>query len=481
MNEATVIYPHQLCKKHPALKKERKVYLVEESLLLSHNPIHRQKLIFHFLTLFEYEQFLKKRGYRVTRVSLRTYRNTSSVFEFLKKEGVDIVHIADVTDDYLEQAIRKSGLSCVWYESPLFFLSKDDAVERYEKSKKLMGNFYRSLRKDTQILIGDSGAPLGGAWSFDAENRKPLPKNMNFTDDICMRPHAEYARAQAWVKEVQAEQYGEEGLWLPTSFSGAQKYLKSFLTNRLNHFGAYEDAMTTKNTRVFHSGISALMNVGLLTPKEVLKETLSYAQKHNSPIASVEGFVRQILGWREFIRAAYEKDGRTMRQKNFWNHTRKMPTVFWKGETRILPIDISLKRAFSFGYTHHIERLMVLGNYFLLARIHPDEVYRWFMGLYIDAYDWVMVPNVYGMSQFADGGIFATKPYISGGAYIKKMSDYEKGDWEKLYTALFWQFISDHRAFFEKHPRLSMMARQLSSMRPEVKKEYERIAKAHLA
>jgi deoxyribodipyrimidine photolyase-related protein len=222
--------------------------------------------------------------------------------------------------------------------------------------------------------------------------------------------------------------------------------------------------MTTTGVRLFHSAISPLINVGLLNPSQVLDSAVAYAQANDVPINSLEGFIRQILGWREFIRASYEVDGGKMRNQNFFNHTRKLPDSFWNGSTGIDPVDHSIKTALSFGYTHHIERLMVMGNFMLLNQIHPDEVYRWFMGMYIDAYDWVMVPNVYGMSQFADGGSFTTKPYISGSNYIKKMSDYPKGDWEEIWTALYWNFIADHEAFFKKNHRLSMMPRLLNNM-----------------
>jgi deoxyribodipyrimidine photolyase-related protein len=218
------------------------------------------------------------------------------------------------------------------------------------------------------------------------------------------------------------------------------------------------------------------LNIGLLTPRYVIDTTLAYAATHNVPIASLEGFVRQIIGWREFIRASYEVDGRMMRGKNFFLHTRTLTPKWWQGTTGIVPLDTMIGRALAYGYTHHIERLMVAGNLMLLSGLHPDEVYRWFMGLYIDAYDWVMVPNVYGMSQFADGGSFATKPYISGAAYIKKMSNYPKGDWEAIWTALYWNFIATHKNVFLQNHRLSMMPRLLEKMTKETRTGHENLA-----
>ena len=214
------------------------------------------------------------------------------------------------------------------------------------------------------------------------------------------------------------------------------------------------------------------MNVGLILPDEILERTLSFAEEENIPINSTEGFVRQIIGWREFIRGMYECKGSYSRTQNFWNFDRKIPACFYDGTTGIEPIDQTIKKILETGYCHHIERLMVLGNFMLLCEIDPDEVYRWFMELFIDAYDWVMVPNVYGMSQFADGGTFATKPYIAGSNYIKKMSNYPKGNWEATWDGLFWRFMMEQEEFFSSNPRLSMLVANLKRMSDDKKKEH---------
>ena len=472
MSEATLVYPHQLFKNSPAIKKGRKVYLVEESLILSHNPIHRQKLLFHKLSLDTFEQRLKKDGYEVIRITIQLYPVTQDVFSFLKDEGVTRVHVVDTTDFYLEQALVASEFERVWYESPLFILTKEEAVGRYKTSKRFMAKFYKQLRIDKAILMEADGAPTGGQWSFDADNRKKIPKEIMLPQDIALSTDAYTKKDEQWVASVSCEQYGELGCWLPLTHEGAEDFLHEFLQERFDSFGKYEDAMTVRGTRLFHSTLSPLLNVGLLTPMQVIETALTYAEENNVPINSLEGFVRQILGWREFIRAAYESDHVAMRTQNFWKHHRTLPAQFWYASTSIGLVDEVIKKALQFGYNHHIERLMILGNFMLLNQIHPDEVYRWFMAMYIDAYDWVMVPNVYGMSQFADGGIFATKPYISGSNYIKKMSDYKGGEWEIIWTALYWNFVSEHRDFFEKNHRLSMMPRMLDKLSTEKKKLY---------
>ena len=219
-----------------------------------------------------------------------------------------------------------------------------------------------------------------------------------------------------------------------------------------------------------------MMNVGLLAPKEVLDQAIAFANENAIPLNSLEGFVRQILGWREFIRGVYETKGVYERTANYWHFNRKIPKSFWNATTGIAPVDATIEKVLATGYCHHIERLMVLGNFMLLCEFDPDEVYKWFMELFIDSYDWVMVPNVYGMSQFADGGLMATKPYISGSSYLMKMSDYKKGDWQLIWDGLFWRFLHTHREFFLKNPRLSMLLKTFDKMPEEKRSEHLRRA-----
>lgn len=480
MAEATLIYPHQLFENSPALSKERVVYFVEEPLLLTHNPIHRQKLIFHKLTMDAYEEKLAQEGYKVHRLDIQSLPESATVFAKLTTDGITKIHVVDTTDYLLEKALLESGIERVWYESPLFILDKEDAVERYKKSGRFMAKFYKQLRIDKDILIKSDNSPVGGQWSFDEENRKKIPKGTETPTEPHFIENEHVTKATEWATSVKAEQYGEPGCWLPYSHEDAQAFLHDFLTNRFTYFGDYEDAIEPEELRLWHSTLSPLLNVGLLTPQEVLEEALSFAQEHETPLNSVEGFIRQILGWREFIRASYECDGVTMRTKNFWNHKRPLPRSFWDASVSIDPVDDAIGKALDFGYTHHIERLMVLGNIMLLLQTKPDDVYAWFMGMHVDAYDWVMVPNVYGMSQFSDGGLFATKPYISGSNYIKKMSHYKSGDWEEIWTALYWNFIATHQAFFRSNHRLSMMPRMLEKMDERKRKNYEAIAQEFL-
>ncbi len=484
MLEATLIYPHQLFVNHPAIAKERTIYLVEEPLFLQEFPTHRQKLLLHRLSMQAYSNDLIQAGYVVEYLEASQLKTSETVFSVLKKAGVTKVYVVDVTDDWLRKRIElysvHAGIDVIWYESPLFILGKTEAQERYLSSKKHLARFYQKLRLDKKILVTKEGEPVGGQWSFDSDNRKKLPKEQVVPPDPSFIQNDDVTVALLWLKGVTGEQYGEANQWLPYTHQTAEDWFSNFLEERFSQFGDFEDALSPTQVRLFHSMLSPLINIGLLTPEFVLHESLRYAETHSVPLNSLEGFVRQILGWREFIRASYECDGVTMRTKNFWKHKRKLPISYWTGETGLLPVDTAIKTALQYGYNHHIERLMVLGNSLVLSQVHPNEVYRWFMAMYVDAYDWVMVPNVYGMSQFADGGIFATKPYISGSNYLKKMSHYPSGKWEEIWTALYWNFIHTHRVFFTKNHRLSMMPKLLEKMDAGKRDSYLKTATEYL-
>ncbi|WP_309124734.1 FAD-binding domain-containing protein, partial [Arthrobacter sp.] len=239
---------------------------------------------------------------------------------------------------------------------------------------------------------------------------------------------------------------------------------ETFLTERFELFGPYEDAIAENQSFLFHSALSSSLNTGLLKPADVVDIVLDFAERHGTPIASVEGFIRQIIGWREYMRASYVVHGRRVRGSNYLGVSRRMERSWYDGSTGIEPVDTVIRRVLATGYAHHIERLMVLGNAALLLRLHPDDVYEWFMTMFIDAYDWVMVPNVYAMSQFAAGNAIITKPYVSGSNYLRKMSDLRPGGWEAVWNALYWQFVADYRELLIRNPRSSMSVRLLDRM-----------------
>jgi deoxyribodipyrimidine photolyase-related protein len=250
----------------------------------------------------------------------------------------------------------------------------------------------------------------------------------------------------------------------PTDFNSSKAWYFQFLKERFDEFGPYEDALLKEKSIVNHSILSPIINAGLISPRYIIESTIEFYEKNNIRLNSCEGFLRQIMGWREFIRGVYLCKGVEERTRNFWGFNRTIPKSFYDGTTGIEPVDDTIKKINKSGYANHIERLMIMGNFMLLCEFDPDEVYRWFMELFIDAYDWVMVPNVYGMSQFADGGLMSTKPYISSSNYILKMSDYKKGDWCKIWDALFWNFMDKQRSFFIKNPRMRMLISSFDKM-----------------
>ena len=250
-------------------------------------------------------------------------------------------------------------------------------------------------------------------------------------------------------------------------------YLNDFIEKKFNLFGDYEDAISKEDDFLFHSTLSPLLNLGLIAPEEILNEIKKYQSKIK--INSYEGFVRQIIGWREFIRGIYQNYESKLNKGNYFNSFRKMKECWYQGNTGIGPLDNAIKKAIKLGYNHHIERLMIIANLMNLARIDPKEVYKWFMEYYVDSSDWVMAPNVYGMGLYSDGGIFSTKPYICGSSYILKMSDYKKGEWTDIVDGLYWKFIDENREKLKRNPRIGIMTKMIDNM--ELKRK-ERIFKA---
>lgn len=331
-----------------------------------------------------------------------------------------------------------------------------------------MRKFYEAERLKRNILMTKTGKPEGGKFSFDDENRLKIPKKIEIPHLPVFDPSAYRNEVLKIVETHFTHHPGALSPWLPSTREQARQALSKFLSERLQNFGAYEDAMDQRSPFLFHSVISPLLNCGLLTPSKVIHEALKLRDR--VPLNSLEGFIRQILGWREFIRGVYEKFSAQEEQANFFAHHRKLTSSWYDGTTGIEPLDYAIKKAWNLGYCHHIERLMIISNIMLLSEICPGDVHRWFMEMFIDSADWVMGPNVFGMGQFCDGGLFTTKPYICGSNYILKMSSFEKGDWCDVVDGLYWRFIDKHRKFFMGQPRLSMMPKLLDRIDKQRKK-----------
>lgn len=476
-NSASIIFPHQLFEKNPVLEKGRVVFLIEEFLFFRQYNFHKQKILFHRASLKFYEDYLRRKKFDVHYINSKNpLSGVRKLIPNLKKSGVEEIHLIEPVDNWLEKRISKTstnvGIKTIIYRSPMFLSSRKENEEYFAGKKKfLQTDFYINQRKKFGILL-DDGTPAGGKWSYDTENRLKYPSDKIPPSVKYSQMNSYHKEAVEYVNKYFADNYGEidQSFVYPITFSDSRKWFEQFLKVRFSEFGLYEDAIVAGESILNHSVSTPMLNSGLLTPDYVVDRTLEYADENKIPINSVEGFIRQIIGWREFIRGVYEVKGSYQRTKNFWGFEKKIPKSFWKGTTGIDPVDITIKKLLQTGYVHHIERLMVLGNFMLLCEFDPDEVYRWFMELFIDSYDWVMVPNVYGMSQFADGGLMSTKPYISGSNYLIKMSDYKKGNWQLIWDGLFWRFIDKHRKFLTKNYRLSMLIKTFDKMPGSKKK-----------
>lgn len=484
-NELNIIFPHQLYESSDLLTNGQPIYLIEEQLFFRQYKFHKQKLAYHRATLKSYEAMLIERGLEVHYIPTTDKRADIRLFLDKVAKGAR-VNFIDPTDNWLEKRIRKysNKFSFNILSSPLFINTKEDNATFFRVDKKsfFQTSFYKQQRRRLDILLDEHKEPVGGKWSFDADNRKKYPKGK--TPPAIQLPESSlyWIEAVAYVRKNYGDNPGEitdEQLY-PIDHESSLSWLQQFFEQRFHDFGIYEDAILKEDSYLHHSILTPMLNIGLLEPNTIVKKALAYAGKHEVPINTVEGFVRQLIGWREFIRGMYEAKGSYSRTKNYWNFSRKIPSSFYTGDTGILPIDTVIKQILCTGYCHHIERLMVLGSFMLLCEFDPDEVYRWFMELFIDAYDWVMVPNVYGMSQFADGGTFATKPYISGSNYIKKMSNYPKGAWQETWDGLFWRFMATYREIFARNPRSSMLLRTLDKMSSEKRAAHMEAATAFL-
>jgi deoxyribodipyrimidine photolyase-related protein len=486
MSEALLLFPHQLFESNRCLAKGRRVYLVEDWLFFDQYAFHQQKLVLHRAGMRVHADFLRKDAMSICYIESANARSMQDVVRRMADDGVRHVHFIDPVDDWLQQrlqrALRETGIACQAHDTPMFLSTPGFLHEAMAGKRKLsMARFYMQQRRDLGVLI-EGGKPVGGRWSFDAENRKRLPRAVD-------PPPLPTVPGNAYVDEAQryvATRYGANpgaaaDFRYPVTHADARAWLQVFLEQRFALFGDYEDAISSRSRTLFHAVLTPMLNTGLLTAHEVLDAALQRAAQGDIPLNSLEGFVRQIIGWREFMRGAYVFKGRAQRTRNFWGHHRPLPRSFWSGRIGIEPVDAAIARVLDHAYVHHIERLMVLANFMLLCEFDPDDVYRWFMELFIDAYDWVMVPNVYGMALHADGGSITTKPYISASSYILKMSDYKRGPWSTVWDGLFWRFIHRHADFFEGNPRLSVMPRQLQKMGAEKRRAHLAAAEGFLS
>lgn len=486
----SLIFPHQLYKisDHPALSKDRKVILLENPLFFRDNyygfKFHKQKLVLHRASMKCYQDKLEQRGFKTEYISRADIENLNSLYTEISKNCEKIV-VCDPTDYILEKRIReysgKHDLEIKWKESPNFINSRSDLKEYFSGNDFFQTKFYKRQRRELDILMEDV-EPEGGKWSFDQDNRKRLPEDVSIPDRINHKNKKEIKEAKEYVQKNFSEHPGKlENFNYPVTRRQALAELRDFFENRLSDFGPYQDAISNRDEYLFHSKLSSSLNVGLLDPMEIAKKAERFYYNSDIQLQSVEGFIRQIIGWREFMRAVYKFKGSKQRSSNYFNNQRELSEKFYTAEIGIKPIDDVIEKTRGIAYGHHIERLMLLGNFMLLCGINPKEVYKWFMEMFIDAYDWVMVPNVYGMSQYSNGGEVVTKPYISSSNYILKMSDYSEGEWCEIWDSLYWRFINKHKDKLSNNPRMGFILNLLDKKSSEQIKSYHQKADRFLS
>jgi len=449
-----------------------RVFMAEDMGLCTYERHHQQKIVLFLASMRAYARELEEAGYHVDYIRLDP-DDTRSYEDKLAgslRDQDELIHF-EIEDKPMERRIAefaaRQGLKRTELSSPMFTCSREDfAAWARGRSGLLMAEFYKYQRRRLGILVDAHGEPAGGRWSFDTDNRKRLPDNVAPPDIVWPEPDESVQSVIDIVASMFPDHPGRaaEFRW-PTTRRQARRWLDDFIEQRLAQFGPYEDALTQRSDTVFHSLLTPCLNLGLLTPRDVVDNVLAIVD--DLPLQSVEGFVRQVIGWREFVRGVYREFSDVQDTSNHWSHQRELTEAWYEGTTGIPPLDDAIQTAQRLGWTHHIPRLMVLGNLMTLCEIRPQAAHRWFMEMYVDSSEWVMGPNVYGMGLFSDGGIFATKPYICGSNYLLKMSDYAKGEWCDTVDGLYWRFIDRHRGFFADNPRLALMPKALDRLRAD--------------
>ena len=471
-----IILPTQLFEFNDKLDKMDKIYLIEEPFYFTSKKFHKQKLILHRSSMKYYYDKLKIK-----------YNSKVIYIEFDKIDSNEFknknIFMYDPIDKPVIEKYMKLSLKIVIYDTPLFLETRSDLEEYRNKNTNKKNyyhdNFYKWQRKRLEILIENREQPIGGKWSFDKENRNPYDKNYK-EDKIITYSNKYIEEAKDYIKKNFMNNFGiVEYIYYPITHEEARTHLKTFIKKRLETFGKNQDGISKKVIFGSHSILSPLLNIGLITPNIVIDEVIKYYNSDNKSLISVEAFIRQLIGWRSYTRFIYEYHGNEMIKMNRLNHKKKLPKSWYNNEgTNMRIIDDMIAKVSKYGYLHHIERLMIMGNIGLLLEINPKELYDWFMICFIDSYEWVMVPNVYGMSQYSIINIsMMTRPYISSSNYIKKMSDYKKEDWYEIWDALYWNFINEKREILKKIYAMAMQVKLIDKMEKGRLAKYLTIAK----
>ena len=477
-----LLLPDQLSKNNKVLD-----FLKDDNLLLLYEPHdsfyeishHKHKLVFqissfrHFINSINYKNVIHEK------ISNKPLKLTKYLSTLNKESPFSSLYVSKPSEystlKDLMYFCQLNNIDLKIFEDKKF-ITTDEDYKYWAKDKKstIQEFYYRWLRKKFSILMDDDSKPLGGKWNYDKDNRQSISKlKSDIPDRINITTDKITLEVMIEVEQIFKSSHGDlENFNWSVTHDGAWEQFIIFLDTFLPNYGAFQDAINKDNTFMFHSLLSPYFNSGLLDPLKCINEAQKRFEESNGEITinSIEGFIRQVLGWREFIMGVYWDNMPQYRQQNFWSHSKQLTSSWYTGDTGIPPLDSAIKESIYFGYTHHINRLMIISNLMNLSGIDPNDIHRWFMEMYIDSADWVMVPNVYGMGTFADGGIFSTKPYICGSSYMLRMSNFKKGEWCDVVDGLYWRFIEKNINFFKTNPRLSLMVNALSKINPDRKK-----------
>jgi deoxyribodipyrimidine photolyase-related protein len=473
------------------------VEVAEEATYVRH---HKKKIAFIFAAMRAFAKELRAAGWRVDYVTLDDLENTGSFPGEVARAIARHAPKALVTTEASEH--RVLAMQAIWAETfalavsllpdDRFICPKKDFFFWADGRKSLrMEFFYREMRRKTGLLM-EGDQPTGGQWNFDSENRKPAKGDLFMPRPKRFAPDAETKAVLALVESRFSDHFGDlEPFWFPVTRTHAHEAMAWFLREALPRFGDYQDAMLRGEKFLFHSLLSPLINVGLIDPLELCRRAEAEYKAGRAPLNAAEGFIRQIIGWREYVRGIYWREGPDYTRRNALGATRRLPLMYWSAETDMACMAEALGQTKEEAYAHHIQRLMVTGNFALLAGIDPFEVHEWYLAVYADAYEWVEAPNTIGMSLFADGGLLGSKPYASSGAYIDRMSDYCRGCVYDVkdktgpkacpFNALYWDFLARHRSRFEGNPRMAQMYRTYDKIAPAMRESLHAKAAAFLA
>ena len=463
-------------------KNDDHILMCEVAAETSYVKHHKQKIIFILSAMRHFSNELKKSGYRHFYVKLDDPNNTGSFkqevirhMQLTKCEKVIITKPGEYRVFQELNSLNDSDCMVDWRDDGRFISSPKEFKSWASNKKQIrMEGFYRHLRAKHNVLMS-ADKPLGGKWNYDKDNRKPIKSKSSIPSPKVFKPDQITNEVIELVEYTFADHFGDSKSFnYAVTRKQALSALNDFLCNRIHLFGDYQDAMLCEEPYLYHSVISLYLNVGLLNPKEVIKKTEQLHRNGSIPINSAEGFIRQILGWREFIRGIYWLKMPEYASSNYLNAHNSLPEFFWSGNTELNCLQQCIKQTKQYAYAHHIQRLMVLGNFLLLTGIHPEVVNEWYLIVYIDAFEWVELPNVTGMILFADGGYLASKPYAASGSYINKMSNYcnsckyhvkeKNGEQACPFNYLYWNFLDKHREKLSINPRLAMIYKTLDKM-----------------